>query len=257
MTEVELNLWRRFVLAAELLPHDGPDHFSQNMSRLLKLSDAMTPFRPKAMGQSVEQPPNGNGEAARSVSDSDVAPGSGDAGYGEHLLLQPAKAVSTEIPTDGLVPKVKVVSLRSVNTREERTGPFFSSLTWKRHDPGAEPEQMGIAFEAQEDPPAVCSSRLFFAYQIPWSGRGIEPEGPQITEALSPVSKASDIKSLSDMATRQALQSAAKLKRREKDLVENYLLKPSQGGSSATFFQSIPWSEPRNRNKPEPVGATS
>jgi hypothetical protein len=71
------------------------------------------------------------------------------------------------------------------------------------------------------------------------------------------VSKASDIKSLSDMATRQALQSAAKLKRREKDLMENYLLKPSQGGSSATFFQSIPWSEPRNRNKPEPVGATS
>jgi hypothetical protein len=257
MTEVELNLWRRFFLAAELLPHDGADNFSRNMGRLLKLRDAMTPVRPKAMGQSADQPPNGNGAAAISLSDSDAAPGLGDVGLGEHPLLRPGKGDSTENPPDGLVPKVKVVSLRSVNTREERAGAFFSSLTWKRHDPGAEPEQMGIAFEAQEDPPAVCSSRLFFAYQIPWSGRGMEPEGPQITETLSPVSQGSDIKSLSDMATRQALQSAAMLKRRERDLVENYLLKPSQGGSSATFFQSIPWSEPRKRNKPQPVGATS
>jgi hypothetical protein len=262
MTEVELNLWRRFVLAAQSLPNDGPDLYSQNISRLLKLGDAMTPARPKALGQSVKQPPspqpsNDKGDAATSISDSDVAPKLSDAGSGDHAPLQPSKAASAEIPTDGLVPKVKVLSLRSVNVREERAGAFFSSLTWKRHDPSAEPEQLGIAFEAQRDQPSVCSSRLFFAYQIPWSGRGTEPEGPQITEALSPVSKTPDILSLSDLATRQALQSAAKLKRREKDLVENYLLKPGQTGSSASFFQSIPWSEPRNRHKPQPVGATS
>jgi hypothetical protein len=262
MTEVELNLWRRFVLAAQSLPNDGPDLYSQNISRLLKLGDAMTAPRPQAMGREVnpptlELPAQEKQTPAKSVAERDAAPKLGHAASQEQPRLQPEKEVSKEIPTDGLVPKAKVVSLRSVDPREERTGAFFSSLSWKRHDPSAEPEQLGIAFEAQRDQPSVCSSRLFFAYQIPWSGRGTEPEGPQITEALSPVSKTPDILSLSDLATRQALQSAAKLKRREKDLVENYLLKPGQTGSSASFFQSIPWSEPRNRHKPQPVGATS
>lgn len=258
MTEVELNLWRRFVEAAQAPSTDEADVFTANMSRLLRLRDALSPIPPKQVKQPVNEQaravPSGKEEARDAGSDElidDVSV------YGQNRLPEPSGAAAAEASENGLVPKARVVSLRSVDVRTERTGLFFRSLTWRRHDPSMEPEQMGIEFEAIEDESPVESCRLFFAYLVPWSGRGIEPEGPQVLDGLAPVSRGLDISSLADMATRQALQSAAKMKQREKDLVQNYLNKPSQAGGASTFFQSIPWSEPRNRNKPQPVGASS
>lgn len=146
-----------------------------------------------------------------------------------------------QIPHVGLIPKAKVMSIRAVDLKKEKTADFFNSLTWQRHDPSVASISEIVSFAAAEESHVVQTCRRFFAFEIPWSGRGTESEGPQVLDSLTAAPSRASLQSLGEIATQHALNTAKKA-RREKDLVTTYTQRKGDSSKGAQlFFQNLPW----------------
>lgn len=163
------------------------------------------------------------------------------------LRNEPAPQERT--PKPGLIPRAKVISIRAVDFKNEKTADFFSSLTWQRHDPSVASIPESISFDETEQASLIESCRRFFAYSVPWLGRGTQSEGPQILDSLNAVPTRSSLVGLAEIATQQALHTAKKV-RRENDLVSTYTQeKNDTSKGTQLFFQNLPWTTRLNTKK--------
>ncbi|MDZ4788015.1 MAG: hypothetical protein SH807_03665 [Blastochloris sp.] len=163
----------------------------------------------------------------------------------------PEESKNTQPPL--LKPKFTVVSLGAVDLQNEKVDTFFQNLTWLRHDPYSPANQESLLFQVEETTSDRISARRLFAYEIPWLGRNTESLGPELLDSLSVAPLRSDLGSLAQMATQQALHTASK-KHKENLLVESYVGRNSNGIENiTTFLSSLPWSAKLNRSKPQPT----
>jgi len=156
-------------------------------------------------------------------------------------------------PLPGGIPAARVISIRSIDLKNEKTEALFQSLSWLRHDPSIASIPESIPFESNQENGRVETCRGFFAYQIPWFGRGTEPEGPQVLDTLTATRVRSEILGLGEIATQHALHTASKAKR-EKELLKTYTGdKTDKSETVESYFLNLPWTTRTHRKKPKKV----
>lgn len=133
---------------------------------------------------------------------------------------------------------------QKVNFAVEKAGAFFRSLSWRRDDHTgdllAEESEVSIV-ESSKERREGKTARQFFAYLVPWQGRGLQPDDPEVFSLQPARSMVSDLVSLGDLATRQALHTAGKIKQQSR-LVGDYFVSNDESPQLASpYFTALPW----------------